>query len=140
MITLRGHHLFCMTLFTGSGYDPEFTKNMQALRNRLAEPRQTVLLCGGADMVCTCCPNRQGPTCALGDENVQARDAAARRALDLRIGGCYTSGAIWNRLQEVTEQEFEAVCGRCRWMREGLCSYTLFSERAAALLEKDSTA
>lgn len=45
---LRGHHLFCTTLFQGCGYDQAFTDRMWQTLSRLeAGEQQWLSVCGG---------------------------------------------------------------------------------------------
>ena len=73
MIRLRGHHLFCCTLFQGSGYDGTFASRMAQVMERL-QAGEEICLVEGCDDVCAACPNRRGEAgCALGTENVARR-------------------------------------------------------------------
>ena len=66
MIRLRGHHLFCCTLFQGSGYDGTFASRMAQVMERL-QAGEEICLVEGCDDVCAACPNRRGAAgCALG--------------------------------------------------------------------------
>ena len=44
---LRGHHLFCATLFQGCGYDQAFTDRMWQTLSRLEAGEPFVLCCEG---------------------------------------------------------------------------------------------
>lgn len=129
MKELRGHHLFCTFLFSGSGYDEKFTENMQKTIDALAAG-EPIKMCGGHDAICACCPNRQPDGCALGTEDVASRDKAALRELGLSTGDELTWEQLRARLAGIDEAAFQRVCGECRWQREGLCSYALLSQRA----------
>ena len=48
MTRLRGHHLFCATLFQGSGYDQAFTAQMERTLAAL-EAGEDFTLCAGPD-------------------------------------------------------------------------------------------
>lgn len=129
MRTVRGHHLFCMTLFSGHGYDEAFAENMAGLIGAL-QAGEEFQLCAGQDDVCRACPNRQADDgCALGTENVLHRDEAARKVLGLPVGEKLNWEQVRRRLAAVTEEEFEAVCGKCRWAAEGLCDFALLQKR-----------
>ena len=66
MTRLRGHHLFCATLFQGSGYDQAFTAQMERTLAAL-EAGEDFTLCAGPDSLCAACPNlRPGERCAHG--------------------------------------------------------------------------
>lgn len=128
---LRGHHLFCTALFSGHGYDENFTNAMiaavKAFRN--GEPIELVL---GSDGLCAACPNQQeSGVCTLGTENVLCRDRAAFKILRLTAGQTLNWRQAKRLLSQVTEQEFQKVCGDCRWQKEGLCSQKLLQERTA---------
>ena len=81
MTRLRGHHLFCVTLFQGSGYDQAFTAQMERTLAAL-EAGEDFTLCAGPDSLCAACPNlRPGERCAHGTSDVARRDAAALAAV-----------------------------------------------------------
>lgn len=128
---LRGHHLFCTTLFSGHGYSDDFTERMNWVLSllRQGEPAK---LCVGSDLLCEVCPNRVGEQdCALSTENAAERDLAALRVLHLAPGETIGQEELFCRIRQLTEQKFQAVCNDCRWQKEGLCSYELLQERAA---------
>lgn len=131
MTRLRGHHLFCLPLFSGSGYDRDFTQNLAGVVAGL-KAGEPLVLGEGQDSVCRACPHAlPGGGCALGTENVAARDHAALGQLGLSPGEELSWEALLRRLGQVSQEGFRAVCGSCRWSREGLCSYPLLQRRAA---------
>ena len=86
MRDVRGHHLFCMTLFSGHGYDQAFAENMAQLIDTL-QAGESFRLVLEQDSVCSACPNRQADGgCTLGTENVLHRDRAALEVLGLSAG------------------------------------------------------
>lgn len=127
---LRGHHLFCTTLFTGHGYSEAFTERMTALLSALNDG-ESAQLCVGADCLCEACPNREeNGGCTLGTENAGKRDEAA-----LFVLGCDAVQTIfWSdahrKMLSLSEAQFQSVCGDCRWQKEGLCSLKLLQEQA----------
>ena len=129
MKELRGHHLFCTALFSGSGYDDTFVDNMTALIEAW-KAGETLRLCHGHDAICAACPNREPDNgCALGKEDVFCQDQAALKALNLELGQELAWAQAQKRLREIGEEEFQSVCGGCRWQEEGLCSYQLLKAR-----------
>ena len=82
---LRGHHLFCATLFQGCGYDQAFTDRMRQTLSRLEAGEPFVLCCEG-DVLCGACPHRVEKGCALSTEDVLRRDRAALEAVGLSPG------------------------------------------------------
>ena len=127
MIQLRGHHLFCMALFSGHGYDERFTENMATVLDKLKQNEdEKVLLMAGDDSICAACPNLNGTQCKLGNADVKSRDAHARDALSVTCGRIYPYGELRKRLANVSQEEFDLVCCNCAWWRKGLCSYEMF--------------
>ena len=126
MIRLRGHHLFCCTLFQGSGYDGTFASRMAQVMERL-QAGEEIWLGEGCGHVCAACPNRRGAAgCALGTENVARRDAAARQATGVSLGEEFFPGEAGKKLRAVSREQWETACACCRWKEEGLCSWELF--------------
>lgn len=129
MNKIRAHHLFCMPLFSGCGYDQAFTENMGLVIHRLKEG-ESFLLCQEHDVLCNACPNLKGEgRCSLGDEDVESRDQAAMEVLGLQPGMTLTWQAVIRRLRSVSQKDFSFVCGGCRWNKKGLCSWRLLLNR-----------
>ncbi len=125
---LRGHHLFCTALFSGHGYSESFTQKMTQLIKAL-KAGETLTVFAGADEVCSACPNRTAENgCALSTEDVEKRDQAALRVLQLLPGEKLTWEQAKSLLSLLNEEEFQAVCGGCRWQKEGLCSLPLLQQ------------
>lgn len=125
---LRGHHMFCATLFSGSGYDRAFTENMSRLIEDM-QKGEDFRLVDGHDDVCRYCPNREPEGCALGTEDVASRDSAALEVTGLTQGQSLDWAELRGRLRKISEADFQHVCGDCRWQKDGLCSYRLLRER-----------
>ena len=126
MRRLRGHHLFCGTLFQGCGYDEAFTRQMTETLAALAQG-ESILLYEGSDELCGACPHRlPGNKCALGTEDVLRRDKAALAAVNFQAGDTITPAGVGERLRQVTQTQWDQVCGGCRWHKEGLCSWERF--------------
>ena len=135
-ILLRGHHLLCSRLFTGNGYSREFVERMGEVVSRtgLAQYRNSVtfplvkeikLVCGD-DYVCEKCPNlvREGQAfCGHGNEDVLQKDHLTLRYAGLSENGIYTPEEIQAGVERITEEQFQEICGTCRWYRGGYCSY-----------------
>lgn len=128
---IRGHHLFCMALFTGHGYSEAFAGNMaRAIQDiKTGEPLRLVR---APDDICACCPNLlPGGGCALGTEDVRRRDRAAFQVLGVSPGDELGWQQAREMLLGVSGEGFQAVCGGCRWAKEGLCSLALLQKQLA---------
>lgn len=126
MRRLRGHHLFCATLFQGHGYDQTFTTSMTDTVDAI-NTGEPLILVTGSDDLCKACPHRRPDNgCALGTEDVARRDQAALDAVGLCQGVELSSSQVGERLHQVSQAQWESVCGGCRWQAEGLCSWELF--------------
>lgn len=51
LLTLRGHHLLCSVLYSGSGYSPEFVENFDAVCRRISSGER-VRLTWRPDTIC----------------------------------------------------------------------------------------
>ncbi|MGI6256418.1 MAG: DUF1284 domain-containing protein [Acutalibacter sp.] len=127
MMRLRGHHLFCATLFQGRGYDESFVARMQETLVSL-ERGEPFTLCQEGDVLCDACPNRTEVGCSLGTEDVLRRDQAALAAVGLSSGQELCFDQVGRLLKTVTQDGYHSVCGGCRWQKEGLCSWELFQK------------
>lgn len=129
MKRIRGHHLFCMALFTGHGYSEGFTENMASVISSL-RAGEGLCLTVGPDDICGACPNLlPGGGCSHGTEDVRRRDQEAFRVLGAAAGEELTWRQVSGRLLALDEERFGAVCGGCRWAAEGLCSLALLQKQ-----------
>jgi hypothetical protein len=134
MLRLRPHHLLCLRLFEGRGYDEAFTARMRGIASRMnARPGERFALAAGADDICAACPNRTASdSCLLGDGDVSLRDGRALDALGLGAGSVHSFGEVGERIKErMTQETFEGVCGGCRWRETGVCTYDKFMAATA---------
>ena len=131
---LRAHHLLCLALFGGAGYDDCFTANMRRIKRNLDGCSETVVeLLDELDDVCRCCPNNEGAQCRLGAEDVRQKDHAVLRSLMSRTGEKRLFADWQQRLKlHITEERFWQCCGTCRWYLGGFCRY----DRLMEALEK----
>lgn len=116
-LLLRPHHLLCLPLFAGAGYDQRFAAHMAAVRAALVRcPDTPVRLTAGADAICGVCPNRTENGCALGETDVRDKDTAVLRMLGA-AAGTEQPWAAWMRLlrDRLEAEAFAACCGTCRW-------------------------
>lgn len=130
-MNLRGHHLFCTALFSGHGYDSAFTEAMETAIKAL-KAGEVLQLTSGMDELCKSCPNRlESGVCALGNEDVLYRDRAALAVLGISLGKTLSWERAQSLLARLSEDEFQRVCGNCRWQKEGLCSWQLLHQRTS---------
>lgn len=140
-LVLRGHHLLCTRLFEGHGYDEAFAVRMGETVSRTGAGRwknpekypkaQEIQLICGSDYVCEKCPNRISNAihqsihdeCSLGTEDVLCKDRLTLKYAGLQENECYTPEDIQSAVGNITEQQFEEICGSCRWYKAGYCCY-----------------
>ncbi len=113
---LRGHHLICLHFFNGTGYSPEFIKNLRTVLRAAAG--SGVKITQGADDVCRACPCLKDEKCMhdeQSDEEIQEMDAFALKLLNEAPG----SEAEWHLLKERVLEIFplwlERYCKKCSW-------------------------
>ena len=130
MLKLRPHHLLCLSLFEGKGYDHAFAANMADVLRRLAAEGSFTLV-GGCDAICSACPNLTAQAdCGLGEDDVHRMDCAVAEFLRLEISGQYDYRQVTQLLKEtVTEEFFKACCGGSRWHIAQVCSYQKLMEK-----------
>lgn len=117
IIKLRGHHLVCLHLFKGEGYNHEYVENLRDILQR-AEAGEEIKVSSGADDVCRMCPNLQGEMCDYSENaesGIREMDMAALALLRLRSG----EEVLWFDLQKELPQIFPEWAGRycncCGW-------------------------
>lgn len=85
-VRLRGHHLLCLLTFSGHGYTPGFTRNMERIARRLAAGEEAEMV-EGPDDICVALVDELGPGdahCTLC--HVGERDRKAIAAVSERVG------------------------------------------------------
>lgn len=128
MINLRGHHLFCTTLFSGLGYSEEFTENMKNVLKNLTH--ENIKIICKQDVLCAKCPfANENNSCGNGTDNATKRDYNAIKELNIKIDENYNYKQLLEKLGTVDEISFEKVCGNCQWLSSGVCSYEKFKEK-----------
>ncbi|MBP3900763.1 MAG: DUF1284 domain-containing protein [Blautia sp.] len=120
---LRPHHFMCIQMFTGHGYNAEFTSHMEQKIKMLSD-ETTILVQEGCDEICEKCPNREQNTC---------RDFAKVRRLDDDVkdacGISYSDKIMWNDIASAVREQildtelFGEICCECEWY--SLCRETL---------------
>jgi len=115
---LRGHHLACLTGFTGHGYDPTFTRRLAELAAAW-RAGEVVEVVEGCDDVCASCPWRAGDGCGRhpdADAAVRAQDRAVLAALGRVPGDRTTCATVTADLSRPDTREVVlASCGDCSW-------------------------
>ena len=64
IITLRPHHLMCITFFKGNGYSDDFINNMSAIISRLNNGDTQIILTNAGDDICSHCPKYSNDICS----------------------------------------------------------------------------
>ncbi len=126
---LRVHHILCTSNYEGNGYSGAFCENMTKIVNRLREdPDEKLELVAHPDMICLNCPNKtESDTCMHDFNRVVEKDRFIAEKLGLTEGNVYTYRALCRKTREqMTEEMFTELCGRCDWKKQGLCRYEDF--------------
>ena len=112
---IRAHHGMCFCFFQGKGYSSEFTGNMCAMKEKLKQNPEVILLCG-TDDVCAHCPNNQADKCTSADK-VDSYDSQV-----LAHCGLTTNTRIrWDDFEKLVMEHIilagrrEEICGGCQW-------------------------
>ncbi len=112
---IRAHHGMCFSFFQGKGYNSEFTEHMWAMKKKLDENPEVILLCG-ADDVCAHCPNNQGGVC-ISSGKAEEYDRQVLKRCQLSWG----EQIKWKDFEKKVQQliihtgERENICGNCQW-------------------------
>lgn len=118
---IRPHHGMCFSFFQGKGYSGAFTENMQAMKEKLLENPEVILVCG-ADDVCACCPNNADGECRNAATGLPSDKA---EAYDRQVLACcgLSEGTVihWNDFAASVQKNIlspgkrEEICGSCQW-------------------------
>lgn len=120
---LRPHHFMCIQMFTGHGYNAEFTSHMEQKIKMLSD-ETTILVKEGCDDICQKCPNREDNACRE-FEKVRRLDEGVMAACGIE----YRDEFEWNDISSVVREQildtelFGEICRECEWY--SLCRETL---------------
>lgn len=90
--------------------------------NRYEKTDMITLVCK-SDYICEKCPNRVGDKCDLGNEEVLHKDRLILRYLGLEENKSYKLDEIKGIVGNIKWEQFEEICGGCRWYKAGYCRY-----------------
>jgi uncharacterized protein len=123
-LNLRPHHILCLRMFIGKGYDERFVDNMYFIQDRMEEKGVIISLASRCDDICSACPHAIVDVCEF-DASVKKKDAAVLTFLDIpdgiRIGSRELRVMLEERLADLTD--IGKVCGDCDW--SSLCNEQL---------------
>lgn len=116
-MNLRPHHLLCIQIFTGHGYNADFTAHMKSIVSELTEnPKAEITVTQGCDELCKMCPNNINGVCnSL--EKVALMDSDVLDICNLTYG----ENVLWTKASEkamelIFETEmFNNICACCQW-------------------------
>jgi hypothetical protein len=117
LLKLRGHHLVCLHLFRGEGYDPEFVENLMKILER-AEAGEEIVVSEGADDVCKMCPYLKKGTCLYdkdSDAGIREMDKTALKLLGLRTKDRIAWLNIRKKLPDIFSEWAHKYCMECDW-------------------------
>ena len=122
---IRPHHGMCFAFFQGKGYNDAFADNMKAVKEKLDENPEVLLLCQ-ADDVCACCPHNRNGKCTdsvSGESSGKAEEydrlVLARCGLSEKTTIRFKDFAASVRENILSPRKREEICGDCKW--SGLC-------------------
>lgn len=112
---IRAHHGMCFSFFQGKGYSGEFTENMWAMKRKL-EQNPEIILIRETDDVCASCPNNHDNMCAS-SKKVENYDIRVLQRCGLAAG----TRIMWNDFARSVQEHIlsvgirEQICGDCQW-------------------------
>ena len=112
---IRAHHGMCFPFFQGKGYSGEFTENMWAMKKKLEQNPEVILL-READDVCAHCPNNHEGECTSSIK-VENYDRQVLELCRLAPG----TQIRWNDFEKAVQEYIlsagrrEEICGDCQW-------------------------
>lgn len=124
---LRFHHLLCLPLFEGKGYSDDFSVNMARVKERAESSEEEIEFICGFDSICAGCPNKSEKGCLLNEdsgENIEDKDRYIAELLGVESGfAAQYKTALKMAAEKIDKEEFEKICGQCRWCKAGICGF-----------------
>lgn len=135
---LRFHHLLCLPLFEGKGYSGDFSANMARIKERAESFEEVIEFICGFDSICGDCPNKSEKGCLLNEdstENIEDKDRYIMELLGVESGFAASyKNALSLALERIDGEEFEKICGNCRWRRAGICGFEKWRENVGKII------
>ncbi|MDO4321116.1 MAG: DUF1284 domain-containing protein [Lachnospiraceae bacterium] len=145
---LRTHHLLCIPMYQGHGYSEAFCEHMAKVIETIKETEEAIRPLASPDVVCTRCPHLQPPApeeessrrekpesellflrnryCDR-EKQISRKDSRLLESLGLCCGREYGREELKRTvLSHMTEEIFNASCGKCEWLQQGLCSFSMW--------------
>ena len=136
----RGHHIVCTSLYEGKGYSGAFCENMTAVVERLRkDPDEELLLVAEPDMICANCPNRtETNECVHNHNRVVNKDRRVIEFFGLEENRVYTYREMCRHARAAMNMDFFMEnCGKCDWLKQGLCKYEDLLAQLDRCIEKE---
>ena len=116
-LILRGHHLLCLQVFQGYGYDEDFTENMTIINSARKSENTTVLLTNTPDDICKSCPNLKDGLCEnhMQDDRIRSMDDAVLSKLDATKE--YNAVDLFKKVEIIfdSKESVSKICSNCMW-------------------------
>jgi len=124
-VSLRAHHLLCLTTFLGKGYTPAFVANYNRIVRRLNAGEPVRLVSGPDDL---CRPMLAEPSCHCRNESVRLRDERAAAdvgkvlGIDLEAAEnlILNAGRLFDLRRAFASGSIRTACSGCEW--HALCT------------------
>lgn len=121
MIKLRGHHLLCMLTYIGRGYSETFTRNYDALAQRISSGERLEIV-AGPDDICSPLLCEAGAHCY--GRSVSARDERALVVVSAVLSSSIAVGSSISLEAEMlaklrrayTDGQMRKACFGCEWV------------------------
>lgn len=139
MKKFRVHHILCTVLYQGEGYSGVFCDNMTQKVHELKDNLDgALILVTDPDMICARCPNRTPDDTCLDEKNhVKIKDLELLKLFGWEENKSYSYyELLLDAAGKMDAKEFTRSCGKCRWYKEGLCSYEMWRKNAEEILRK----
>ncbi|WAM33926.1 DUF1284 domain-containing protein [Caldicellulosiruptor morganii] len=121
---LRFHHLLCFLGFRGLGYSEEFIENFKKVYQKVFVENHRICLVIRPDVICMACPELIEGRCKS-EEKVKRIDEKLMNFL-LKNGihsfENVLPGDVYKVIQNLSVEEFEAICKDCEWFKLGFCT------------------
>ena len=135
---LRFHHLLCLPLFEGKGYSDGFSANMASIKERAENSGEEINFICDFDSICENCPNKSEKGCLLNEdsaENIEDKDRYIMKLFGVESGFAASyKNALSLALERIDEEEFEKICGNCRWCKTGIFGFEKWRENVGRII------
>lgn len=126
-LPIRAHHLLCLQVYQGYGYDSRFTTNLSRIQQHFFNhaPQLRVELIANKDIICTSCPHTGEHGCNKDQtalSRIRVMDLNIINQLKLSEGSIQSAETLLKLINSTFQhrRHLWGICDNCTWQAQCL--------------------